>query len=120
MQTISDLLQEFLDFLWIVQPITRCRNLRLQPRKDYAADWKETTIKGDLGDLAGADAKKIEPEKIAIRMVSDKETGAALNPDPNSPLLIIGDSHTLVFHDFLAEKSGLLDQVAYEIGFALI
>jgi hypothetical protein len=33
-------------------------------------------------------------------------------------LLIIGDSHTLVFHDFLAEKSGLLDQIAYETGFA--
>jgi len=30
-----------------------------QPRKDYAAEWKETTIKGDLGDLAGPDAKKI-------------------------------------------------------------
>jgi hypothetical protein len=89
-----------------------------QPPKNYAAEWKETTIKGDLGDLAGAAAKKIEPEKIAIRTVSDKETGAAINPDPNSPLLIIGDSHTLVFHDFLAEKSGLLDQIAYEIGFA--
>lgn len=83
-----------------------------QPRKNYAAEWKETTIKGDLGDLAGANAKKLEPEKIAVR------TGAAINPDPNSPLLIIGDSHTLVFHDFLAEKSGLLDQLAYEIGFA--
>jgi alginate O-acetyltransferase complex protein AlgJ len=92
--------------------------LASEPRKDYATEWKETMIKGDLGDLAGADAKKIEPEKIAIRTVSDKETGAAINPDPNSPLLIIGDSHTLVFHDFLAEKSGLLDQVAYEIGFA--
>ena len=89
-----------------------------QPRKDYAAEWKETTIKGDLGDLAGANAKKLEPEKIAVRTISDKETGAAINPDPNSPLLIIGDSHTLVFHDFLAEKSGLLDQLAYEIGFA--
>ena len=89
-----------------------------QPRKDYAAEWKETTIKGDLGDLAGANIKKPEPEKIAIRTISDKATGAAVNPDPNSPLLIIGDSHTLVFHDFLAEKSGLLDQAAYETGFA--
>jgi hypothetical protein len=89
-----------------------------QPQKNYAAEWKEITIKGDLGDLAGADAKKLEPEKIAVRTISDKETGAAINPDPNSPLLIIGDSHTLVFHDFLAEKSGLLDQLAYEIGFA--
>jgi SGNH hydrolase-like domain, acetyltransferase AlgX len=88
-----------------------------QPRKNYSAEWKETTIKGDLGDLAGSNTK-LEPEKIAIRTISDKETGAAVNPDPNSPLLIIGDSHTLVFHDFLAEKSGLLDQLAYEIGFA--
>ena len=29
-----------------------------QPRKDYAAEWKEITIKGDLGDLAGPDAKR--------------------------------------------------------------
>ena len=89
-----------------------------QPRKDYAAEWKETTIKGDLVDLGGSKTKNVEPEKIAVRTISDKETGAATIPDPNSPLLIIGDSHTLVFHDFLAEKSGLLDQVAYEIGFA--
>jgi SGNH hydrolase-like domain, acetyltransferase AlgX len=89
-----------------------------QSRKDYAAEWKEITIKGDLGDLAGANIKKPEPEKIAVRTISDKATGAAVNPDPNSPLLIIGDSHTLVFHDFLGEKSGLLDQLAYEIGLA--
>ena len=89
-----------------------------QPRKEYAAEWKETTIKGDLGDLAGSNIKKPEPEKIAVRTISDKGTSAAITPDPNSPLLIIGDSHTLVFHDFLGEKSGLLDQLAYEIGFA--
>jgi hypothetical protein len=89
-----------------------------QSRKDYAAEWKEITIKGDLGDLAGPNIKKPEPEKIAIRTISDKQTGAAINPDPNSPLLVIGDSHTLVFHDFLAEKSGLLDQLAYETGAA--
>jgi alginate O-acetyltransferase complex protein AlgJ len=92
--------------------------LAAQPQKNYAAEWQETTIKGDLGDLAGANIKKPEPEKIAIRTITDKDTGAAINPDPNSPLLIIGDSHTLVFHDFLAEKSGLLDQIAYESGFA--
>ena len=102
-QTIKDKIQE---------------KLAGQPRKDYAAEWKETTIKGDLGDLAGPNIKKPEPEKIAIRTITDKPTGAAITPDANSPLLVIGDSHTLVFHDFLAEKSGLLDQLAYEIGFA--
>ena len=62
-------------------------------------------------------SSRCEPEKIAVRAISDKEMGAAISPDPNSPLLIIGDSHTLVFHDFLAEKSGLVDQLAYEVGF---
>jgi alginate O-acetyltransferase complex protein AlgJ len=89
-----------------------------QPRQDYTAEWKEITIKGDLGDLAGPNIKKPEPEKIAVRTIGDKGTGAAISPDANSPLLIIGDSHTLVFHDFLGEKSGLLDQLAYETGMA--
>src|SRR5262249_15869278 len=89
-----------------------------QPRKNYAAEWKDITIKGDLGDLAGPNTKKPEAERISVRTISDKETGAGVTPDPGSPLLIIGDSHTLVFHDFLAEKSGLLDQLAYETGFA--
>jgi len=57
-------------------------------------------------------------KKSQFERSATKKRGAAVNPDPNSPLLIIGDSHTLVFHDFLAEKSGLLDQVAYETGFA--
>jgi len=88
-----------------------------QPRKNYVAEWKEATIKGDLADLLGSKTKKIEPEEIAVRMISDKETGAAVSSDPQSPLLIMGDSHTLVFHDFHAEKAGLLDQLANELGF---
>ncbi len=30
----------------------------------------------------------------------------------------MGDSHTLVFHEFLAERAGLVDQLAIELGFA--
>ena len=91
--------------------------LAAQPRKSYGVEWRETTIKGDLLDLVGSRTDKPEPEKIAVRTISDKETGAAVNPDPDSPLLIMGDSHTLVFHDFHAEKAGLLDQLANELGF---
>jgi hypothetical protein len=89
-----------------------------QPRKTYVAEWKEIAIKGDLVDLLGPKAKKAELEKISVRTISEKETGAAVNPDPNSPLLILGDSHTLVFHDFHAERAGLIDQLAQELGFA--
>ena len=89
-----------------------------QPRKNYVAEWKEIAIKGDLVDLLGPKEKKAEAEKISVQAVTEKETGAAVNPDPNSPLLIMGDSHTLVFHDFHAEKAGLVDQLAQELGFA--
>jgi alginate O-acetyltransferase complex protein AlgJ len=87
-------------------------------RKDYSAEWKDVAISGDLPALLPRDVSKPEPEKIWVRVVSEKGNGVAVQPDANSPLLVIGDSHTLVFHDFLAEKSGLIDQLAHELGFA--
>jgi len=87
-------------------------------RKDYAANWKEVAIKGDLPSLLPRDVTKPEAEKISVRSISEKANGAAVQPDANSPLLVIGDSHTLVFHEFLAEKAGLIDQLAHELGFA--
>ncbi len=87
-----------------------------QPRNSYTAEWKEAELNGDLVDLLGTKSQKPGPEKISVRAVSD-QTGAGLNPDPNSPLLIMGDSHTLVFHDFHAERAGLLDELAQELGF---
>ena len=85
---------------------------------DYAAEWKETQISGDLDGLLAKDGHKPGPEKIAIQTVSRKSNGAAVEPDANSPLLLLGDSHTLVYHDFLAERSGLVDQLALQLGFA--
>ncbi len=87
-----------------------------QPHQDFVAEWREAELKGDLAGLAGTRAKQTEPEKIPIRSVTEKN-GGALNPDANSPLLVLGDSHTLVFHDFHAERAGLTDQLAAELGF---
>jgi len=87
-------------------------------RKDYNSEWKEAQIAGDLVGLLPPDSTKPGPEKIATRVVSEKGTNAAVQPDPNSPILLLGDSHTLVFHDFLAERAGLIDQLAQELGFA--
>jgi alginate O-acetyltransferase complex protein AlgJ len=87
-------------------------------RKEYASDWNEVQINGDLAGLLPAEARKPGPEKISVQSVSEKGTGAVVEADPNSPLLVLGDSHTLVYHDFLAERAGLLDQLALELGFA--
>jgi hypothetical protein len=86
--------------------------------KEYVADWKDVQITGDLDGLLAHDTRKPGAEKIAIQTVSEKGNGRAVEPDPNSPVLLLGDSHTLVYHDFLAERAGLLDQLALQLGFA--
>lgn len=87
-------------------------------RRDYATDWKDVVINGDLPALLPRDVSKPPAEKISVRTVSEKGSGAAVNADANSPLLVMGDSHTLVFHEFLAERAGLIDQLTHELGFA--
>ncbi len=77
----------------------------------FPYDWKEVSIEGDLGGMLEAGAKKPGAEKISVRQLR-----ATIAPDPESPLLLLGDSHALVFHDFLAERAGLLDQLAAELG----
>jgi alginate O-acetyltransferase complex protein AlgJ len=87
-------------------------------KKEYVTEWKEAEVKGDLVPLLPPDSPKPGSEKISVRSVSEKGTDAAIQPDRSSPLLVLGDSHTLVFHDFLAERAGLVDQLAQELGFA--
>ena len=77
----------------------------------FPYDWKEVAIDGDLGGMLEAGAKKPDAEKVSLRQLR-----TATVPDPNSPVLLLGDSHALVFHDFLAERAGLLDQLAVELG----
>ena len=86
--------------------------------KTYGGEWRKTAINGDLAPLLPPNVPKPAQEEIFVRAVSEKGSGAAVAQDQNSPLLVLGDSHTLVFHDFLTEKSGLIDQLALELGFA--
>lgn len=81
----------------------------------FQEQWEEVEIRGDLADLARS--PEALREKVRVRRVSDA-SGGPLRADPSSPVLILGDSHTLVFHEFLAEGSGFTDQLAVETGFA--
>lgn len=87
-------------------------------RHDYAANWKQIEFTGDLVTLLPHGVAKSGPEKAFVRVVTDKASGAPVKPDPDSALLLMGDSHTLVYHDFLAQGAGLVDQLANELGFA--
>ena len=88
-----------------------------QPHHDYVANWKQIEFTGDLTSLLTGAAKSA-PEKTFVRVISDKSGGGFVQPDKDSPLLVLGDSYTLVYHDFLAQGAGLIDQLADELGFA--
>ena len=80
------------------------------PDQRFSEKWDQAESTGDLSTLAPS--LKIPKETMAIRRIT--QSNATIQPDPNSPLLLLGDSHTLVYHDFMAEQSGLLDQLAKE------
>jgi alginate O-acetyltransferase complex protein AlgJ len=86
-------------------------------RHEYAASWKQIEFAGDLVTLLPHGAPKPGPEKTFVRVIADKSTGSSVKPDPDSPVLLMGDSHTLVYHDFLTQGAGLVDQLASELGF---
>jgi alginate O-acetyltransferase complex protein AlgJ len=90
----------------------------LHGNAQFNAEWKQVEITGDLVGLLPNDTTKPPPEKIDIHSVVSKDSGQPVQADPHSPVLLLGDSHTLVYHDFHAHDAGLLDQLAEQFGFA--
>ncbi len=67
-------------------------------------------IQGDLGG---------DKEKLVLRFVRPQGKAGRVEPDRASPILVLGDSHVLVFHDggdMHATGAGLPDQLALELG----
>jgi alginate O-acetyltransferase complex protein AlgJ len=80
--------------------------------KSLAFDTREDTleIQGDLGG---------NKEKVKLRFVRPPGETKRVEPDRASPVLVLGDSHVLVFHDggdMHAAGAGLPDQLAFELG----
>ena len=86
--------------------------------ESFGARWDSTGISGDLTGPGGVAAAR---EELRLRGVI-RATGrdrAAVATDPDSPVLLLGDSHALVFHaggDLHAAGAGLPDQLAFELG----
>ncbi len=79
------------------------KKVELQTREE------KIEIQGDLGG---------EKEKASLRFVNPKGQTGRLQPDRTSPILVLGDSYVLVFHDggdMHASGAGLPDQLAYEL-----
>lgn len=87
-------------------------------RKKFESDTRDVRIRGDLV----RNVKDATLETLTLQFVGFR-SDAGLTPvdsDPKSPIVLLGDSHCLVFHsggDLHARGAGLADQLALELGF---
>ena len=90
-------------------------------REDFESRWHVTTISGDLW----RDLGEVGPrEQLRLRAIARSGARGAgrVEPDPSSPVVLLGDSHNLVFQaggDMHAVGAGLADQLAFELGLAV-
>jgi len=86
-------------------------------KKEYIKSVRTVTIHGDLAQMAQLQDAK---ESIDLSFVTVKESGQPEVSDPDSPVILLGDSHTLVFNaggDLHAKGAGLFDHLSSRLGF---
>jgi alginate O-acetyltransferase complex protein AlgJ len=89
--------------------------LEIDPRAAYTAEWRLTEINGDLRQMRNDET--LPPETLALRAIS--HNGEPIASSPDSPVVVLGDSHGLVFHaggDMHYRGAGFADQLAYALG----
>ncbi|MCF6285139.1 MAG: hypothetical protein L3K26_08110, partial [Candidatus Hydrogenedentes bacterium] len=89
------------------------------PKNTYDTRESELALHGDLAALFEGETRE---EIISLKQVGVAENGtfAPLLSARQSPVLLIGDSHNLVFHgggDMHATAAGLPDLLAHALGF---
>ena len=89
---------------------------------NFAVGWYSTIIDGDLRN--DNDTSTTPREELRLRRVATAGEGrpTEVPPDPASPVILLGDSHNLVFQaggDMHTRGAGLADQLAFELGFAV-
>ena len=86
----------------------------------FAAHWYTSTIDGDLSrDLPVPPVAREELQLRRVEAAGDSDRSSGVRSDPESPIVLLGDSHNLVFQaggDMHATGSGLADQLAFELG----
>ena len=104
----------------IREEIQRRPWLKAIPKSAYQTAWKSLPITGDLWKALGE--KSLPQEILSVRQVGTGSAGALkpVAPDQKSPIILVGDSHNLVFHageDMHTHDAGLSDQLVLELGF---
>jgi alginate O-acetyltransferase complex protein AlgJ len=95
--------------------------MKAMAKTGYTSESQTVEITGDLARML--DEAKPQREKLSVTVVATKNEGqlSPVEPARDSPILLMGDSHTLVFHDpeLYARGAGLPDHLALCLGFAV-
>jgi hypothetical protein len=94
--------------------------LKAVPRRTLVTERQSLTITGDLQALLPE--KPLPGESLPFTLVKEKsaEGLSFITPWRESPVLLLGDSHNLVFSvgdDMLVKGAGLPDHLAHTLGF---
>ena len=90
--------------------------VELPPQRPYGLAWFTTPIRGDLVQHLPQPPPR---EEIRARGLIEPEDPllAPVVPNGDSPIAVVGDTHTLVFHGgepYHASGAGVADQLAFE------
>ncbi len=88
-------------------------------KKTYNKSKLMVTIHGDLSQMAGGTGPE---EEVELAVVTGKDDGKQVESDVKSPVILLGDSHALVFQaggDLYAKGAGIFDHLSAELGFAV-
>ena len=94
--------------------------VKLAPKKGpFSVSWRKIRIHGDLWRMLGRDPSAAETLNARYVWRADDSDRKPVPADRSSPILLLGDSHCLVFHGGKAVHgagSGLADQLAWQAG----
>jgi len=93
--------------------------LQALPKQQFTMKKESIKVKGDLIEAASDAAEDLET--VTLSQIRQVVEGRELSPAPDrsSPIVLLGDSHTLIFHsggDMHAKDGGLPEMLAYELG----
>lgn len=94
-------------------------------KTEFTKTLQTVSIRGDLSQMMESDKESqatVDSEELELSIVKAKETNEAVQSDVKSRVILLGDSHTLVFSaggDLHAKGAGLFDHLSANLGFAV-
>lgn len=93
------------------------------PRREFATRPLQVSNHGDLYEMLALHRSlppPLPPETVTVRQVMDTATGEPIQPDPSSPILLLGDSFTNIYgvaQMGWGDHGGLAEQLSLRLGY---